>query len=164
MRVWNVWAVQMFIRESVLKPRMKSVFLTVPILLLTVVVVSAGCIGMGIPAADPLAGDPALGAWVGNKQITQIDSDTGETVKISRNCMVRIREDGRGTMIYHHGEGGGPGISRSFSGDVTVSKTDNFYIIDSSSTGIFVMTLSEDGSARMRTPYGSEIFLQKGES
>ena len=154
----------MFIRESVLKPRMKYVFLTALVLLVTAVVLSAGCIGMDTPAADPLAGDPVLGEWIGNQQITRTESGTGEVLKISRSCKVKIQADGRGTMIYHHGEGGGPGISHSFSGDVTVSKTDNFYIIDGSSAGIFVMTLSEDGSARMRTPYGSEIFLQKVES
>ncbi|MDV0441322.1 hypothetical protein [Methanorbis furvi] len=142
---------------------MKYGLLAAVVLFLAAVVLSAGCVGFP-PAEDPLAGDPALGTWVGNRLITKIDSDTGEKVNISRSCMIKIREDGRCTMSYSHGEGEGPGIYRSFSGVVTVSKQDNFYIIDASSAGIFVMTLSEDGYVKMMTPYGSELYLQRGEA
>lgn len=139
-------------------------FPTALVLLLTAVVLSAGCVGMSTPVTEPLAGDPVLGEWLGNRQITQINSSTNETVKISMNCRVKILADGKGTVAYHYGERGSFSFSHSFWGDVTVSKQDNVYTLDGSTAGVYVMTLSEDGVAMMTIPGGLEMFLWKGES
>ncbi|MDU9376729.1 hypothetical protein McpSp1_13560 [Methanocorpusculaceae archaeon Sp1] len=142
---------------------MKYGLLAAVVLLLAAVVLSAGCVGFP-PAEDPLAGDLALGEWLGNRQTTQIDSETGEVLKISGNCRVKIYADGRGKMFCHYDGRGSSSFFYTLDGDVRVSKTDNVYTIDTSSAGAYVMTLSEDGYAKMRTPYGSEIFLQKVEA
>ncbi len=156
----------MFIHAFVLKSRMKYGVLTVLVLLLTVGVLSAGCVGLDSPVTEPLAGDPVLGEWIGNKQTTQIDSGTGDILKISENYKVRVQADGRGTLTYHYDKRGSSSFDYSFWGDVTVSKEDNVYTIGGSSEGAYVMTLSADGSAMMMMmiPDGSEIFLQKDAS
>ncbi|HJK78538.1 MAG TPA: hypothetical protein O0Y06_07075 [Methanocorpusculum sp.] len=148
-----------------------TVLVLVLVLVLTVGILSAGCVGVDSPVTEPLAGDPVLGEWIGNKQTTQIDSGTGDILKISENCKVRVSADGSGTLTYHSTKRGSSSFghyegdaSYSLCGDVTVSKQDNVYTIGGSSEGTYVMTLSADGSAVLETPYGSMLLLHKSSS
>lgn len=161
----------MFICTFVLKLRMKYGVVTVLVLVLTVGILSAGCVGVDFPVTEPLAGDPVLGEWIGNKQTTQIDSGTGDILKISENCKVRVSADGSGTLTYHSTKRGSSSFghyegdaSYSLCGDVTVSKQDNVYTIGGSSEGTYVMTLSADGPAVLETPCGSKLLLHKSSS
>ena len=140
---------------------MRYVFLIAGVLILAAAAFSAGCIGENTPEHPSLAGDPAVGVWTGNKQTTQICSDTGEIVKISRNHAVTIREDGSGTVVSHV-SGEIPPL-KSIISDSTVSKTGNVYMINWS-RGTSVMTVSDDGSAVLTTPAGLTYHLTKSEA
>ncbi len=161
----------MFICTFVLKLRMKYGVVTVLVLVLAVGILSAGCVGVDSPVTESLVGDPVLGEWIGNKQITQIDSRTGDILEISENYTVRVSADGSGTLTYHSMKRGRSSVgqyegdvSHSFWGDVTVSKQDNVYTIGGSSEGTYVMTLSADGPAVLETPCGSKLLLHKSSS
>ena len=152
----------MFICESVLKLRMKYGVLTVLVLFLAVGVLSAGCVGLDSPVTEPLAGDPVLGEWIGNKQTTQIDS--GTITEISTNYTITISSDGSGSVAYDYKERKGfSSTSNHYAMDGTVSKNENVYTIDAQLLGKYVVTLSADGSAVLTIPAGSELPLHKSE-
>jgi len=152
----------MFIRESVLKLRMKYGVLTVLVLLLTVVVLSAGCIGLDFSATEPLAGDPALGIWTASEQ--SIQTGSGTTTEISTNYTITISADGSGTVAYDRKERKGYSFSSDhYSMDGTVSKSENVYTIDAQLLGKYVVTLSANGSVTLTTPAGSELPLHKSD-
>jgi hypothetical protein len=148
---------------------MRYVSLTACVLVLAAVAFAAGCIGTDTPAVptltpvpSPLAGDPALGIWTASEQSTQTGS--GTTTEISTNYTITISVDGSGTVAYDRKERKGYSFSSDhYSMDGTVSKSENVYTIDAQLLGKYVVTLSENGSATLTTPAGSELPLHKSE-